>query len=71
MEAAASRAAAASDVELAVGLGVGRRRTEPFVVVGESPGVERREEDCWRAGRDDELDMRSVDVAREVEDALG
>jgi hypothetical protein len=72
-EAAPSRAAAESDVELAVGLGVGRRRAEPFVVVGESPGVERREEDCWRAWRDDELDRRSVwvDVVREVEDALG
>ena len=71
--AAASRAAADSEFELALGLGVGRRRVEPFVVVGESPGVERREEDCWRAVRDDELDTRSVgvDEVREVADALG
>ena len=68
--AAASRAAAESEFELAVGLGVGRRRADPFVVVGESPGVERREDDCWRVGRDDELDTRS-DAEREVADALG
>ena len=72
-EAAASRAAAESEVELALGLGVGRRRAEPFVVVGESPGVERREADCWRAERDDELDTRSVgvDAVSELVDGLG
>ena len=68
--AAASRAAAESEFELAVGLGVGRRRADPFVVVGESPGVERRDDDCCRVGRDDELDTRS-DAEREVADALG
>lgn len=72
-EAAASRAAAESELELAVGLGVGRRRVEPFVFVGESPGVERREADCWRTGRDDELDTRSVgvDAVSELVDGLG
>lgn len=67
MVTAASRAAAESEFELAVGLGVGRRRAVPFVVVGESPGVERREDDdCWRVGRDEELDTRSDET-----DALG
>lgn len=46
---------------------MGRRRAVPFVVVGESPGVERREDDdCWRVGRDEELDTRSDET-----DALG
>ena len=72
-EATASRAAAESEVELALGLGVGRRRIEPFVVVGESLGVERREADCWRGGRDDELNARSVgvDAVSELADVLG
>lgn len=59
---------AESEFELAVG--VGRRRAVPFV--GESPGVERREEDCVRGVRD-ELDARRVvvDAERELFDPLG
>ena len=64
--AAASRAAAESELELADGFGVGRRRAAelPFVVVGESPGVERRDEaDCCRAvARVLDDDTRSVGV---------
>ena len=62
--------AAESDVELALALGVGRRRVVPFV--GESPGVERREADCVRCVRD-ELEARSVvvDAERELADPLG
>jgi hypothetical protein len=61
---------AESDVELALALGVGRRRVVPFV--GESPGVERREDDWVRWVRD-ELEARSVvvDAERELADPLG
>ena len=62
---------AESDVELALALGVGRRRDGvPFV--GESAGVERREADCVRWVRD-ELDARSVvvDAESELTDPLG
>jgi hypothetical protein len=48
-----SRVVTASDVELALGLVVGRLRTGP--AVGESPEVERRGVDCVRDGCD-ELD---------------
>ena len=43
------------------------------MVVGESPGVERREADCWRGGRDDELDARRAGVVgvSELADGLG
>jgi hypothetical protein len=48
-----SRVVTASDVELALGLVVGRRHAGP--AVGESPEVERRGVDCVRGGCD-ELD---------------
>ena len=64
---------AESEVELAfaVAVGVGRRRAVPLV--GESPGVERREPDCGRGVREEELVARSVDVdaERELLDPLG
>ena len=65
-----SRVVAESEVELALVLAVGRRRVGP--AVGESLGVERREADCVRGGRD-ELDWRSVEVEPEMEllDPLG
>ena len=52
-------------------LGEGRRRAVPLV--GESPGVERREPDCGRGVREEELVARSVDVdaERELLDPLG
>jgi hypothetical protein len=66
--ATASRGIAESDVVLA--LCVGRRRV--VVLVGESPGVERRDVDCARGVRE-ELVARSVDVDAEGEelDPLG
>ena len=65
-----SRAAESED-ELALALGVGRRRAVPFV--GESPGVERRDDDWARGARDDELVARSVEVdaERELFEPLG
>jgi hypothetical protein len=63
--ATASRGVAESDVELA--LGVGRRRVV-VVLVGESPGVERRDVDCARGVREEELVTRSVDVEAEREE---
>ena len=70
--ATASREAAESEFELAfvVALGVGRRRVA--TLVGESPGVERRELDCGRGVRE-ELVVRSVEVdaERELLDPLG
>ena len=59
------------DVELALALGVGRRRDcVPFV--GESAGVKRREANCARWVRD-EPDARSVvvDAGSELTDPLG
>ena len=64
--ATASRGVAERDVELA--LGVGRRRVV-VVLVGESPGVERRDVDCARGVRgEEELVARSVDVEAEREE---
>jgi len=64
---------AESEVELAFAfaVGVGSRRAVPFV--GESPGVERREPDCGRGVREEELVARSVEVdaARVLLDPLG
>ena len=64
---------AESEVEpaFAFAVGVGRRRAVPLV--GESPGVERREPDCGRGVREEELVARSVEVdaARELLDPLG
>ena len=64
---------AESEVELAFAfaVGVGRRRAVPLV--GESRGVERREPDCGRGVRVEELVARSVEVdaARELLDPLG
>ena len=62
---------AESDVELALALGVGRRRVSvPFV--SDSAGVELREADCVRWVRY-ELDTRSVvvDTESELTDPLG
>ena len=63
-------AEAESEVELAFVVGVWRRRAVPFV--GESPGVERREDDGLRGARP-ELDTRSVvvDAESELFDPLG